>query len=254
MFYKKKGMPESGDIVLCTVKKILYHSVFVYLDEYQRLEGMVHISEVSPGRIRNLRDYVKESKRIVCKVLNINAKGNIDLSLRRVNKSKMIEKLTSVKQEEKAEKLLEYIGKQIKKPLKEMYTLVGYKAIEEFRGLNSFFESVVIDESIMDAFKFEGKEKFISIVKDKIKIPEVKVSGILSLKSYEPSGIEDIKKVLMGVSTEDVTLTYVSAPNYKVEILGNDYKTLEGILKSFLDNLTKIVKKYNILMEFNKDG
>ena len=29
MFYKKKGTPVIGDIVMCTVKKILPHSVFV---------------------------------------------------------------------------------------------------------------------------------------------------------------------------------------------------------------------------------
>ena len=57
MFYKKQGFPEESELVLCTVKKILDHSVFVGLDEYNNLEGMIHISEVSPGRIRNIRDH-----------------------------------------------------------------------------------------------------------------------------------------------------------------------------------------------------
>ena len=76
-------MPEEGEIVLCTVKKILYHSIFATIDEYETLEGMLHISEVSPGRIRNIRDFVKEGKQIVCKVLKVDkVKGHIDLSLR----------------------------------------------------------------------------------------------------------------------------------------------------------------------------
>jgi len=76
MFYKKKDFPEEGEIVLCTVKKILYHSVFVNLDEYENKEGIIHISEISPGRIRNIRDFVKENKTIVCKVLRTNKEKN----------------------------------------------------------------------------------------------------------------------------------------------------------------------------------
>ena len=104
MFYKKNGFPEEGEIVLCTVKKILYHSVFAILDEYKHIEGMIHISEISPGRIRNIRDYVKEGKQIVCKVLNINKqKGNIDLSIRRVGTNQKRNKNSEWKQETKAE-------------------------------------------------------------------------------------------------------------------------------------------------------
>ncbi|MEK6932440.1 MAG: S1 RNA-binding domain-containing protein, partial [Nanoarchaeota archaeon] len=71
MFYKKKGLPEIGEIVICTVRRVLPDSIFVDLDEYGK-EAMIHISEVAPGRIRNIRDFVKEDKKVVCKVLNIN--------------------------------------------------------------------------------------------------------------------------------------------------------------------------------------
>ena len=92
---KKKGFPEEDDIVLCTVKKILYHSVFVTLDEYDNLEGMIHISEIAPGRIRNIRDYVREGKKLVCKVLRVRKeKGHFDLSLRRVNEGQRRRALT----------------------------------------------------------------------------------------------------------------------------------------------------------------
>ena len=38
MFYKKEGIPEEGEIVICTIKKILPNSIFVNLDEYQNKE------------------------------------------------------------------------------------------------------------------------------------------------------------------------------------------------------------------------
>jgi translation initiation factor 2 subunit 1 len=72
MFYKKEGFPEEDELVICTVAEIQYHSIFVTVDEYDNISGMIHISEIAPGRIRNIRDYVKEGKVIVCKVLRIN--------------------------------------------------------------------------------------------------------------------------------------------------------------------------------------
>ena len=100
MLHKKKGFPNEGDILFCTITKVQYNSVFVTLDEYENKSGMIHISEISPGRIRNIRDYVKEGKVIICKVLRVKKdRGHIDLSLRRVNESQRREKVEARKQE-----------------------------------------------------------------------------------------------------------------------------------------------------------
>ena len=81
MLLRKQGFPEESEIVLCTVTSVRYNSVFVSLNEYNH-SGMIHISEVSPGRIRNIRDYVKEDKVVICKVLRINKdRGYIDYGI-----------------------------------------------------------------------------------------------------------------------------------------------------------------------------
>ena len=61
MFYRRIDFPEEGELVICTVTKVQSHSVFVRLDEFDK-GGMIHISEVSPGRIRNIRDFVRKIK------------------------------------------------------------------------------------------------------------------------------------------------------------------------------------------------
>src|SRR3989344_8055808 len=73
---------EVGDLVLCTVDRIVGTVVFVKTDGYG--EGSIIVSEIAPGRIRNLRDYVVPKKKIVCKVLRISG-DRLDLSLRRVS-------------------------------------------------------------------------------------------------------------------------------------------------------------------------
>ena len=121
MLFKKQGFPDEGDLVLCTVTSVQYHSVFVDMDEYGK-SGMIHISEVSPGRIRNIRDFVKEGKKVVCKVLRINEeKGHIDLSLRRVNESEKRRKIDEIKKEQDSEKIVEIAAGKIGVKTEQLY-------------------------------------------------------------------------------------------------------------------------------------
>ena len=43
MFFKREGKPEPKELVVCTVKKVLPHAAFVYLDEYNNLEAMLFV-------------------------------------------------------------------------------------------------------------------------------------------------------------------------------------------------------------------
>lgn len=47
--------------------------------------GMVHISEVAPTFVKEIRDYVQENQTVRVKVLNILADGKISLSMKRVD-------------------------------------------------------------------------------------------------------------------------------------------------------------------------
>ena len=87
--------------------------------------GIIHISEISPGRIRNIRDFVKEGKKIICKVLRIyRERGHLDLSLRRVTESQKRQKKTQIKQEMLAERIIEFAAKDLDMTLKDLYKVV----------------------------------------------------------------------------------------------------------------------------------
>ncbi len=257
MFYKKKGFPEEGEIVLATVKKILYHSVFVELDEYEHKEGMIHISEVSPGRIRTLSDYVKEGKKIICKVLNVDkSKGNIDLSLRRVSTSAKIAKSNEIKQEQNAEKLLGFVAKGLKMELKDMYSLFGFNIIEEYGSLNIFFNAVVEDKKNIVALKLDKKveEVLYTNIKDKIKPQEVSVFGNLILKSYSEDGINVIKKILKDIEKKGINVSYNGAPKYRLQIVGKEYKNIEKKLDAAVESAIEKIKSGHGEGEFIKNG
>lgn len=237
MFYKKTGFPEENEIIICTIKKVLPNCVFAILDEYDKKEGLIHISEISPGRIRNIRDYVKEGKKVVCKILKIdNIKKHIDLSLRRVNQSQRINKNAEYKQEQKAEKILELVGKDLKKDLATMYKEAGDKIIEKYDTLTAGFQQVVeAGDSTLKELKISPKitKNLSEVIIKKIKPKEVSIDGTLLISSNQPMGIEIIKKTLSEIQNFAIKkkyrsqIQYISAPKYLLTITAPDYKTAE---------------------------
>ncbi|MEM1753789.1 MAG: hypothetical protein QXW21_05920, partial [Candidatus Methanomethylicaceae archaeon] len=83
--------------------------------------------------------------------------------------------------------------------------------------------------------------KIYEIAKHHIEPPIVKISGVLTLKSTKPKGIEDIKTaLLLGEENENIEITNLGAPRYRIEVTAKDYKTAEAILKEVVD---KIINK-----------
>jgi len=80
-------MPEPGEIVLATVTKVMDHGAYVTLDEYDDIQGFLHISEIAPGWIRSVSRFVRDGEKKVLLVKKVNSKrGDIDLSLKQNHK------------------------------------------------------------------------------------------------------------------------------------------------------------------------
>lgn len=252
IFYKKQGIPEEGEFVICTVKKIFPHSVFVDLDEYENKEAMVHISEISPGRIRSIRDFVKEGRKLVCKVLRINQeKGQVDLSLRRVSLSAKKQKNEEYKQEKRAEKILETIANKMKTTAEEMNKDFVKRIIEEYGSINAFFQEYSNGNISLEASKIPPKyHKYLEeSVKEKAKPTKIKIESVISLTSESPEGIEVVKKVLKDAEKkakekeQELDITYISAPKYRIVLTTNDYKTGEMTMEQISESIIKHIKK-----------
>ncbi len=258
MLLKKKGFPDEGDLVLSTVTKIYFNSVFVKIDAFENKSGMIHISEVSPGRIRNLNDYVSVGKKVVCKVLKIDKqKGHIDLSLRRVNEMQRKNKLEEIKQEQKAEKIIEFLAKELKIDVKVLYEKIITAISKKYDLLYPFFLDIVIGKGKIEKFDLEPKiaQALEKIVLERIKPPIVEVKGEFIIKSYAPEGVEDIRTALDKGWKKDkqaIILKYFGGGRYSISIKSEDYKQAEKLLKTVVETITKHVEKAKADIEFKR--
>jgi len=51
----------------------------------EKVTGLVHISEVADAYVKDVRDYLKEQDRVKVKVIHVDEKGKIGLSIKQAN-------------------------------------------------------------------------------------------------------------------------------------------------------------------------
>ncbi|MFH1151978.1 MAG: hypothetical protein V1788_02525 [Nanoarchaeota archaeon] len=229
---------EAEDIVLCTVERIEGTIVFVTIDENGK-QGSIILSEIAPGRIRNLRDYVVPKKKIICKILRISPNGNIDLSLRRVTKKEQQEMRELGKQEKSSTSILKSVlGDQSKEVVK--------KILEQDK-VSDFLQEAKEDSKKLE--KLVGKEnakKILDILNTQ-KQKKALVKKTISLKTSKPNGLELIKNILGKI--KDAEIRYISAGNYSIKTESSDIKVADSNLKNIISEIEKSARKEH--MEFN---
>lgn len=246
MLVQKKGFPEESELVLCMVTNVQSHSVFVKIEDYGT-SGMIHISEVAPGRIRNIRDYVKEGKMVVCKVLRINKeRGHIDLSLRRVTEGQRRNKINDIKQQQKAEKIIEFVAKKLNQDPKEVFTQVSEKLLENYDSVFQGFMDVVETDVTLLKLGVETKlaAELESIIKARLKPERVEVRGNLLLVSEAPDGVERVKTAIKAAKKHKVEAKYIAGGNYLLIAEGPDYKAAEHDLRTASEAAIEEIKKH----------
>lgn len=73
---------EVGSIVEGVVSGITNFGAFITLPG--GMTGLVHISEVADAYVKDVKDYLKEQDKVKVKVINVDPKGKIGLSIKQV--------------------------------------------------------------------------------------------------------------------------------------------------------------------------
>ncbi len=257
---ERSGWPEADDLVVCSVKRVTDFGAFVELDEYGRKEGLIHISDVASGWVKYIRDHVREGQKIVCKVLYVDTvKHHIDLSLKDVNEHQRREKIQEWKNEQKAEKWIQYVAKTTKMSEEDLNKLIG-AFYEKFGSVYSAFEKSRFEGvSVLTKIEVskEIAEAIAKVANENLKKPQVDISGFIDLKNYLPDGIEHIKKALSAAGNVDgedikVEISYIGAPRYRIHVTAPDYKKAEGILKKSAQSAIKIIENAGGSGEFHR--
>jgi len=224
---------EEGNLVLCTVKKVTNTITFVELPDGQ--EGTIVSSEIAPGRIKLMRQYVVPNKKIVCKILEISG-DHISLSLRRVNSKEKKE----VMQKWKMEQAIKVAFKQI---LGEKKDEIKNKILKDFKDLKEFINSARNDETLISKYIPKNKVEAIQKVAEKRRGKQ-ELKQNIKIKCLEDDGVQRIKKIF-DMKDENITIIYISAGNFKLKLTVEDFKQGKKRMTEILEGLEKKAKENN---------
>ncbi len=224
---------EQGDIVLCQVTKIIGTTVFVDIEGINK-QGSIVMSEIAPGRIRNLREYVVPKKTIVCKILEIKD-DQVELSLRRVKEKERKEMLQQVKLEKSYKSIIKSILKEKTKEVIEK--------IKKTHRINQFLQQAKENPQILyEIIDKENADKIIKILKNQ-KEKTVQLKKTIQLTTQEPNGLSIIKQILS--DQKDVKIKYIAAGKYSISREDTSLKQADTKIKQLAKEMEKKANSLN---------
>jgi translation initiation factor 2 subunit 1 len=249
--YTKKEMPEKDELVVCTIKQATPSSVFVTLDEFEKVDGMIHVSEIARKQVRAMKVYLKPETKAVCKVMIVDvAKRYVELSLRRVGEGQRRTKIQQWNHEKIANDILEVFAKQADITAKIAYEKVGNRLLEEYGALYpAFLELSQQGKVMLDKLGIEPKlaEILAELIKKRIVPPKAILSGNFIIESSAENGLENIKEAIKLANSiaekfkSEITVKYISAPKYRFNLESKNKKNVDEALKALQIELAKFM-------------
>nr|CAG4645666.1 EOG090X09RW [Lynceus sp. MCZ IZ 141354] len=257
--YFSQRYPEIDDVVMVNVRSIAEMGAYVHLLEYNNIEGMILLSELSRRRIRSINKLIRVGKTEPVVVIRVDKeKGYIDLSKRRVSPED-VDKCTEKYAKAKAVNsilrhvagLLEY---KTDAELEELYKKTAWHFEEKFKRLGSAydaFKQAVNDPSILDECNLneETKEVLLMIIKRKLTQQAVKIRADIEVACYGYQGIGAIKEALkagMALSKEEmpIKINLIAPPLY---VMTTQTPERQDGLKALNEAIEKIKDTINAL-------
>lgn len=250
-------LPEPGEIVLATVTKVMDHGAYVTLDEYNGIQGFLHISEIAPGWIRSVSRHVKVGEKKVLLVKKVNAgRGEIDLSLKQVSKDQKKKKLLEAKKIEKGKSFLHNVKERAKLSDNDIDKLEDVLYSKYDYVYDAFIDIARNGIKVINDLKINKKTiSAIEEVCSNIKLPAVEIRGIMEISSNRPDGVEIIKKTLLDVIKKDknASITYLGAPKYRLSMRGSDFKSAEKAMKPIIETIQRGIEKKKGFFKFTRE-
>ncbi|GFN41396.1 MAG: S1 RNA-binding domain-containing protein [Thaumarchaeota archaeon] len=259
MSTKVEELPEQGEIVIATVTKIMDHGAYVSLDEYDGLQGFLHVSEIAPGWIRSVGRYVKEGEKKVLLVKKVRLeRTDIDLSLKQVSTDQKKKKLLEVKRHEKGSTLIKKVQEKAKLSTGDIEKLEDALYSKYDSIYDAFMDIARNGISVIEELKVPKKAvSALEEISSKMKLPSVEIRGVLEISNKMSDGVEIIKNTLLDVMKDEngknIQITYLGAPKYRLAITAQDFKLAEKIMKPVLEDIQQTIEKKKGTFKFTRE-
>jgi len=232
-----KDRPEEGDFVVVTLTDVDKNSAYAELEEYEDVEGLIHISEVSRSWVQDMTKKLDEGEKNVAQVIDTDGEA-VTLSLKRVNDNNKRETMEKWKKEQKAEGFIEDLAEELDRDVDDIYEDIGFKMQEEFGSSFYGFEiSEAEEDRLLELFDEDIVEAIQKVAGENIDLKQEKLEGKIELTFPHGNGVERVKEAFSDIQ-DGVEVSYISAPEYSITAWGRT----QELAKKRIDSAVKTIR------------
>lgn len=251
-FYEQK-FPEVDDVVMVTVRSIAEMGAYVTLAEYDNVEGMILLSELSRRRIRSIQKLIRVGRSECVVVLRVDKeKGYIDLSKRRVSAEEARKCEEKFNKGKAVNSILRHVAEVTNADIETLYKESAWKLDKKFggpaRSYDAFRLAITEDPSIFDQIELDGKLKdsLVDNIRRRLTPQPVKIRSDLEVACYAYEGINAVKDALragLAVSEPDseVKINLIAPPLYVMTTVSLDKDKGVEILNKALAAIKEVI-------------
>jgi len=243
--------PEVGDLVVASVTRVVDYGAYVKLDEYDGVEGLIHISEIASTYVRNIRVHVREGQKLVLKVLRVSSqRAQVDLSLRRVTGREKSEKMLEWKKVKKADSIMKGAAEKLKVAEEEV-SKVRSAIYDKFDNpFDSFEEAADEGEEVFTKIGIseEWAKALTEVARSKIRLEKAKVTGTVELTCTKTEGVEAIRQALKGAKKvkksrgTTIKVYTIGSPRYRFEVRSKEITDAQATLNLAVEEALNEIK------------
>ncbi|KAL6855805.1 translation initiation factor 2, alpha subunit [Trichoderma novae-zelandiae] len=221
-FYEEK-YPEIDSFVMVNVKQIAEMGAYVKLLEYDNIDGMILLSELSRRRIRSIQKLIRVGRNEVVVVLRVDKeKGYIDLSKRRVSPEDIVKCEERYNKSKMVHSIMRHVAEKTQTPIETLYESIAWPLNRKYGHAIDAFKLSITNPEVWDEIKFPNQ-----VVDDELKLyiskrltPQpTKVRADVEVTCFGYEGIDAVKAALRTAEAKNteslqVKVRLVSPPLY----------------------------------------
>ena len=260
--YEEK-FPEVDEVVMVQVKSIAEMGAYVQLLEYNNIEGMILLSELTRRRIRSVSKLIKVGRVEPVMVLRVDQeKGYIDLSKRRVSPEDVAACEEKYNKSKMVHSIMRHTSETTGASLPDLYEYMGWPLYKKYGHAFEAFKHMVSDPdkilseltkpdasgAMVPAVSDAVKDALIKDIRRRMTPQPLKIRADVELTCFAYDGvlrIQEAMRAAAAVSTEDckVKVSLVASPLYVIttQTLDKDYgiKMVDAAVEAAQASITK---------------
>ncbi|KAJ3465910.1 hypothetical protein MRS44_006568 [Fusarium solani] len=213
-FYEEK-YPEIDSFVMVNVKQIAEMGAYVKLLEYDNIDGMILLSELSRRRIRSIQKLIRVGRNEVVVVLRVDKeKGYIDLSKRRVSPEDIGKCEERYNKGKMVHSIMRHVAEKTQTPIETLYESIAWPLNKKYGHAIDAFKLSITNPEVWNDITFPSEavtEELKTYITKRLTPQPTKVRADIEVTCFGYEGIDAVKTALRTAEANNTEETQVKA-------------------------------------------